>query len=450
MTYSKVQFVGYVIDTFPDDTRGYLGLANPQQDIEARCALMQRAIRTAADAVAKVSPQPQAGDVLTVFMAPEFFFRGAAGAYEMDEVQTAIAALQGLTADAAWDDWVFGFGTIVGKSSPTQGAPNSEIYNFALIQEGGVAASGPAGARVVMKELISDIDFLAMSPNPAGIVAGEVEAPASGPSGPGRETQRVAYDGAGIFSLRGLTWAADICLDHLDGRLIRSPQLPGEQQVQVQLVPSAGAQITPDGICTMPGGFVFNVDGSGNWLINPGQWRGADLQRIDNPPASLPSSGAFPVSADGLTLNSTSPVVDVAVSQLYRNGPGQIILFSVQPIPAAQLVPGTRKVLAWPASDDYTFEFNLIYDASQKLTTVLVAPQGGKVNFNGHSYFLPLAMNAIDRQGQPISIEAKRLAGTGGYDLSIWCRIKAPGFIFEGLVLQADATLPGKPVDTIW
>ena len=51
MAYIDVQFIGYVLDTSPqtnpDGSQTYLGLSNPQLDIEARCELMLRAMQTA-------------------------------------------------------------------------------------------------------------------------------------------------------------------------------------------------------------------------------------------------------------------------------------------------------------------------------------------------------------------------------------------------------------------
>ena len=242
MPYQNVQFIAYAIDTAPqenaDGSETYLGLdGRPVQDIEARCTLMTRAILTAQAHLPQASPPEPAGTTLKVFLAPEFFFRGPTGAYQMDDVQRVIGTLQDFVADEQWADWAFGFGTIVGTSAPAPGSPPvidpdgiQEIYNFTLFQQGGVAAKGHAGARVVMKELMSGIDFIADEANPGGLLLGQVEYLAAGAAGgPGRENQKVNYDGAGIFGLAGITWAIEICLDHryTVQRLQRSPQRPG-------------------------------------------------------------------------------------------------------------------------------------------------------------------------------------------------------------------------------
>jgi len=65
MAYTNVQFIGYVLDTAPqtnpDGSQTYLGLSNPQLDIEARCDLMLRAMQTARGALPQQSPPRAVG-----------------------------------------------------------------------------------------------------------------------------------------------------------------------------------------------------------------------------------------------------------------------------------------------------------------------------------------------------------------------------------------------------
>lgn len=455
MPYTQLQFIGYAIDTSPrdngDGTETYLGLANPQQDIEARCQLMQRAIDTARNNLPQVSPPPAPGTVLNVFLAPEFYFRGDQGAYQMDDVQFAIAMLQRLAADDQWDDWVFAFGTIVGTSSPHLPSPPYEIdhdaikdvYNFVLIQEGGVLSQGSAGARVVMKELKSDIDFIADVAFPGGLLLGEVDPMNAGPSGPGREQQQVAYDGAGIFALRGMTWAADICLDHLEGRLMNSPQLPGENEVQVQLIPSAGADIDADQVVAEAGGFAFNVDGANG--------SHADLQQVGPPLAPVAQLAAYPVPDGDITLNTVSPPLVVEVDELYRYDAGEVVIFGLQDVPAPQVVQGSvAPALIWPANADYQFEFTLIYDEDDDFTTLLVKITSRKTNFHGNKYFLPLQLSTLDADKLKVSIQMRLTGGTGGFDHAVWCKIDVPGFDFQGNAFQFNDHLTDLPPETVW
>jgi hypothetical protein len=458
MAYTYLQFIGYSIDTAPQDngdgTETYLGLPVAAQDIQARCALMMRAMEAARDALPAYSPPQAPGTTLNVFMAPEFFFRGDTGAYEMDDVQLVIATLQDMAADAQWDDWAFCFGTILGTSAPHDPNPPydidpdavREIYNFALIQEGGVDSQGQTGARVVMKELKSDIDFIAGAANPGGYLLAEVDplTPSQG-GGPGREQQRLAYDGAGIFSLRGMTWATDICLDHLSQRLQRSPQTPGAQEVQVQLVPSCGADIDPDGVVALPGGYVFNVDGhNGSHAV---------LQEVDDPMVDVDVDQTVAVDDSDITITTGSPPAqqDVAISQLYRDGAGEVVIFDPVGVPPAAQVQGTVVPLKWQACADYQLCFDLVYDGDGDLRTVLCEVVSRKTNFQGNNYFLPFDVDTEDKEGKDVQISVKLGAGSGGYDYAVWCAIHVPGFDFEGNAFQFDDNITtGQQPETIW
>lgn len=86
MPYTQVQFVGYAVSTRPapcaplggpgaEGRHYYLGEADDSRDLDFRLALLGEALRLAG---AACQPQPE---VLKIFVAPEFFFRGAHGAY---------------------------------------------------------------------------------------------------------------------------------------------------------------------------------------------------------------------------------------------------------------------------------------------------------------------------------------------------------------------------------
>ncbi|WP_411878056.1 hypothetical protein [Polaromonas sp. YR568] len=458
MAYNNVRFMGYVIDTAPklnpDGSKTYLGLNNPQQDIEARCDLMLRAMTTARDALPAQSPPLPPGDTLNVFMAPEFFFRGASGAYQMDDVQLAIAALQRIAADDQWLDWVFVFGTILGVSSPTLNTPpydidplaNKEVYNFALVQLGGVAVQGDTGARVVMKELMSGVDFIAAAANPGGLLLGDVEhlAPST-TGGPGREQQAVNYDGAGVFELAGITWGLEVCLDHLGTvrRLQKSPQLPGENLVQLQLVPSCGMGVQAPSVITEFGGYVFNCDGSR-------AARHSTLAQQVPPLVNVALSTSTPVSGAPIALQSTSPVLDVPVSSLYASGPGVVNIYPARAIPARQTVPGSTVRLFWQASADYQFVFLLVYDDNGSYVTMMCEARSRKTNFHGNNYYLPLSLQMQDSLKQAVSIQMRLAVGSSPYAGAVWCKISVPGFTFEGNAFEFSANTSGLPPLTVW
>lgn len=447
MAYTKVQFIGYVIDTAPqlnpDGSETYLGLNIPAQDIEARCALMLRAMETAAAAVPQASPP---GDTLYVFLAPEFFFRGPTGAYQMDDVQVLITALQTMAADPRWTDWVFGFGTIVGTSSPANAADPQEVYNFCLVQEGGAAAQGDAGARVVMKELMSGIDFIAGVANPGGLLLGEVEhLPPARPGGLGREQQQLNYDGAGIFQLRGITWAVEICLDHSEDeqRLQQSPQMPGDSMVQLQLVPSCGMTIQEASVICEDGGLVFNADGYRDT-------RHSALALLEPPLDDVPMIRSVAVSGAPLTAPGSPPPQPVPVASLYASGPGVVNIYPAQAVPPAQTVQGSTVKLVWPASDAWTFIFWLVYAPNGAFSTVLCEIKCKTVNFYGNQYFLPLLLDTLDNAGQAVQVQIELAPGSSGFAGAVWCKVSAPGFVFEGNAFEFSGQASGPPPETIW
>lgn len=458
MAYNNVRFIGYVIDTAPesnpDGSKIYLGLNNQQQDIEARCELMLRAMRTARDALPLPSPPVPDGDTLNVFMAPEFFFRGVAGAYGMDDVQRVIARLQAMAAHDDWTDWLFAFGTILGVSSPTFKTPpydidplaNKEVYNFALVQQGGVAAQGDTGAVVVMKELMSGVDFIATAANPGGLLLGEVNhlAPST-TGGPGRERQVLNYDGAGVFSLAGITWGLEVCLDHLGTvrRLQKSPQLPGENLIQLQLVPSCGMGVQAPSVVTQFGGYVFNCDGSG-------AARHSTLAEQVPPLMNIAMSSSTQVRNDPIALQGTSPVLEVPVDDLYASGAGVVNLYPVRTIPAQQTVPGRTVRLFWQASADYQFVFLLVYDDNGKYVTMVCEPRSKKTNFYGNNYYLPLSLQTQDALKQSVSIQMELRPGSSPYAGAVWCKINVPGFVFEGNAFEFSAGTSGPAPTTVW
>lgn len=449
MAYTQVQFIGYVLDTAPqlnpDGSETYLGLSTPSMDVDARCALMQRAMDTAFSLLPQSSPPETAGTTLKVFMVPEFFFRGPTGAYEMDDVQRVIQQLQASASAAQWADWVFVFGTIVGtalRAAAVPPAPPRDIYNFSLVQQGGVAGQGDTGARVVMKELKSGIDFVTSTPVPGGLLLGQVDplAPARVP-GPGREQQQINYDGAGIFQLQGITWALDICLDHRDTvqRLQRSPQLPGDAMVQLQLVPSCGMSLQPASIVCEYGGWAFNCDGYRDT-------RHATLAQWQPPLVSAVLQASAPVPDADLVLDGQT----VPVASLYASGAGEIQVYPAQPLPPARTVEGSTVRLVWRASDEWTFTFLLVYGPAGQFVNLLCEISSRTLDFMGNQYFLPLFLQTLDGQGRPVQIRMEMSQGSQPFSGAVWCRIDVPGFQFLGNAVEFPATSSGPDAETVW
>ena len=449
MSDATIRFIAYDINTAPKNATFdahsmpsgiYLGLDDPYHDIDARCCLLERAIAVAAAQLPSTSP-PEDGP-LNVFMLPEFFFRGAQGAYQMVQADYTIRRLQQIAAQ--WENWVFVFGSIVAVSATTQA--DDEVYNFALVQQGGSAAQGDAGARLVMKELMSGIDFISQHANPGGTLLGGVEYIDAGSHGAGREYQQLNYDGSGIFDLCAMTWALEICLDHGDGRLQRSPQLPGSHQVQLQLIPSCGMEVELDSVVTVEGGLVFNCDGGGYGNgVNRLSADGSPPHRQMDPIAAL-SSNAVPDTP----IELDSPPQAVAVDQLYARGAGSVVIYPPLQVPAPSTVGGTTRTLDWAAAPDVGFSFDFHFAEDGSLSALLCRMTLASLDFHDHDYFLPLIMDTQDRNKRPVKVEIRTRSGSAGYDGALWCRIAVPGFNFEGVAVEYYTDLARGEPFTIW
>lgn len=470
MTYQNIRFIAYAVGTMPqkngDGTKTYLGLppdpadAPHTADIDARCALMLRAIQTAAAQLPTQSPPAAAGTLLNVFMAPEFFFRGPLGAYSMDEVAMVTGQLQAMVKGPEWVDWLFVFGSILGYASQTRDTPPydidpalpKEVYNFTLTQQGGLGDTPGIGAHAILKELKSTADFISSSATPDALLTGNVEYLGAGNSGAGREQQQVAYDGAGIFTQAGITWGVEICLDHYSnlqntGRLQRSPQLPGEQQIQVQLVPSGGMSIHDPQTMAMPGGFVFNCDGYGNGS--------ARLKQVTAAGAPAPALtdiaalGSYAVDGGDIAVDTSPPTPPVGIAQLYPSGAGNIVLFGPVAIPAAATVGGRALTASWLAKDAYRFDFKLVYDAANQFQAALCKITSTRKDFYDRQYFLPLKMRSKDKAHADIrfniSFEGPVVDpdDASGFANSIRCQVVTREFSCDGVFLAFNDTFSG-------
>lgn len=378
--YSKVQFISWELNTgpfivqhAPHQVGWYAGLLDPSPDkrtdalgqcwdIEARLAFVRDAI-VKAEAISERNAA-----TLKLFMAPEFLFRGAGGAYLHDLIAgwTGNAAvelrlpapysgpwaglfggLRALVADARFEDWVFVFGTAVSASFPTARQngkfvldPNQpgEIYNTALVQRG-----GPKHALdnyVTRKQYISGIDFLHWNGNIRQHTANTVL-----PLDPGALVPAEALgvsEGGALFQVPGINdgsgkpigFGLEICLDHAYsggngvnafGRIRSAGAL-----VKIQLVPSGGMSLKPESIRLQPApgkapsAYAFNCDGLGTIERRPGShtqlWSNLDPGRVvaeANGGAALAGTQLAPLAAE-LAVGAQR----VAANMLWNNGQG--------------------------------------------------------------------------------------------------------------------------------
>ncbi|HWA24630.1 MAG TPA: hypothetical protein VG734_03070 [Lacunisphaera sp.] len=183
-----------------------------------------------------------------------------------------------------------------------------EVFNVALVQKGGPEpADQPAGLRdaIVYKEFVSPIDYIgpqygehAKFHDPTGAnriikiahkvarvlpTEGSIDVLSAKINRAGTtetykdildqdqsyrisEVSKTGLGGGSVFTIDGVTFGVEVCLDHAKAKLIgfytSGQALPGEPYPQLQLIPSWGMSITPECIACPTDGLIFNVDGN--------------------------------------------------------------------------------------------------------------------------------------------------------------------------------------------
>jgi hypothetical protein len=132
--YKKVRCIALNIKPGTREKSGslvYLGSKSAELDIQNRCKIMKYAIATAYDELTQLLEGQQGQDrrkmiargssntivsnpVLTIFMAPEFFFRGADGAYPVEKISSILPEMGKMGQDSKFKDWLFVYGTAIG------------------------------------------------------------------------------------------------------------------------------------------------------------------------------------------------------------------------------------------------------------------------------------------------------------------------------------------------
>ncbi|HEY5328250.1 MAG TPA: hypothetical protein VIJ79_00055 [Acidobacteriaceae bacterium] len=346
----------------------YSGDTRDHADAAIRIGRMKEAIEAAFQCHrSHYQNDPNDTKTLKIFMAPEFYFRGLYGAYDICYVSRIFAELRNFTKDAKFKDWLFVFGTVIaasfddrlvcdacGKRGATQFKrighnryacascpPDSvkeqrlgaTIDNVALIQKGG--EGDDKNSYLVEKEYVSHIDFkrhmdqIALNKGKAatgyatgvgivndwdadrriqirGTIPGTSTMARALPVPGSRDVHGSASKftdermGGSIFTMDGIKFGLEICLDHLLARV------PAGSGIQIQLVPSAGASLVQ--FACVPQGIAFNVDGGD---------AGSSDVRIND-------SGAVPSGSGTLATNSSSV-----------SGGGEVVVYAPHAIPWA-------------------------------------------------------------------------------------------------------------------
>ena len=265
----------------------YSGVDDEQNDLRARADQIKSVIQTAykAHTNARLNGRIDAEAEkkwLKIFMAPEFLFRGKSGAYAIERLWDVLPLVREETQKSKYADWLFVVGSCVCFTVKTGAKDTNKeqgiiLENFALVQKGGWGASDGVHDRYVEKEYVSHIDYDRPEDGLPGsnwgsasrkVAVGGRDRSALPPPGSrdlkGKlpnwtsKSLREANNGC-IFEMDGISFGLEVCLDHLNGRLSAAPD---KDRVQIQLIPSAGADIEVSNCCA--NSIVFNVDGGGN------------------------------------------------------------------------------------------------------------------------------------------------------------------------------------------
>jgi hypothetical protein len=311
--YKNVLCFGYRVRTSGD---AYSGKTDDWLDMQERCTKMTQAIQRAYTLAAQNGGNYNSdNEMLKIFMAPEFFFRGKNGAYDFDDVYGVfgrnaqpgiqqVIAKQGILdlmlqeiGKPAYKDWLFVLGTAIAANKlertvctvnhdhkiafrPVPNSPNrAPVCTVDNSHATGVAVDGAMVENVafvvkekqvheVRKELVSGVDYKSDGrPNYQVTVRGEdLDLVLKGPgrADPHEDDPKFSDErmGGSVFNLDGITFGLEICLDHhIRWQTLQAGngRLENAANIQIQLIPSAGMTIGK--LRTVTNGIVFNVDG---------------------------------------------------------------------------------------------------------------------------------------------------------------------------------------------
>jgi hypothetical protein len=200
----------------------------------------------------------------------------------------------------------------------------TEVFNVVLVQKGGDDDGiGNMRELLVYKEYVSPIDFMgpyesngwhmASGLGRVGAIHGDLTRailPTAGSRdllaalpNSGNEVNRSGLGGGSVFTVDGITFGLEVCLDHARNKLYdfyhgATPPPPGTPRVQIHLIPSWGMSIEEGNRCGVTGARIFNVDGpngsAAGKLEDPtiadpeDKMRGKWLRRLDATSVPLP------------------------------------------------------------------------------------------------------------------------------------------------------------------
>jgi hypothetical protein len=408
-SYTRVQFIGYALPTTPLMTGmvgtspgsfaegRYVGMAHGNPDIDARIELTMSAVeQTVRSGAVDGSPS-----TLKIFVMPEFAFRGVRGAYdnnppEIDAFTYFRTAIAKRVAVPAYEGWLFVFGTIVEATNYVRGndpgrdraarirenlamalgdawqyaesqndtefanfldatlrdytnycraKPIYEVSDKSYVVAGGAAdATYPEGL-TVEKKFISNEDFV-LNLISRGFCGDQCAyPPIKEQDGEDKET---AFDDLSIFTIKGIKFGVEVCLDHARARL-RTNRLPENEVVQIHLVPSCGMQLVDASIIAGAGGLVFNCDGQYDatipglqpdattsvWTVTASNRAHSQLTEVVTPAIGKDLTAGNAVLKKPAATVTTVPIQDPGAAAIYAYGPGEVHVYTAVPIPPA-------------------------------------------------------------------------------------------------------------------
>jgi hypothetical protein len=399
---------------------------------------MEDAIMTAAS---KTNRDPE---TLKIFMAPEFFFRGPYGAYEMEDVASIISKLKEIANKPIFKDWIFFFGSIIGVSYQTKKvdgievidtSKTKEVYNICLAQKGNI--SGSEGTWAIIKEYKSHIDFKKSSALTDGFSDENVSHMSlyQPTVGARSETSIYNYSGLSLFRSDSINFSVDICLDHYKKRSVKSPATPNGEEIQIQLVPSYGMSLEENSIIAETGGYAFNVDGRKNYTSELKQVIGAN--RLANVPQ-------VPSTTEKVVVTPFSPPWSppFTVSQIFDSSTGGTVdIYSSLSTPPNQKDTSIYKDnIVSVYGDAIKFHIQLQYDASGKY---LAAFSKVEIVSSGLISELTNITNGITwinfEENLKVKYSINNITVGGNKEISV--KVEHPDANFQGGILKFDTTI---------
>eukprot|EP00667_Euglena_gracilis_P007962 EG_transcript_8055 len=270
--YRQAQLLGFNIHTAPDSSmehgrvQKYLGKVDIDKDIQARVRILEQAM----DVAYESDRWDRSPETLKVFMCPEFFFRGPAGAYKVSPILEGSlplgTLLEQLFEQPKWKHWLFVAGTVVAAEpvDPHDRRPDARFLYFNVAP---IFVGASRKRFLHFKETIATIDFLEMKdldeisdeinvvPKPNGRIYSEL------PDWMDHHLNRSGFSFVkhNRFTHAGLSIGIEICADHGGAALFAQPN----HAVHLHLIVSGGMSIARGPTSVPIGGPVFLVDGFG-------------------------------------------------------------------------------------------------------------------------------------------------------------------------------------------